>query len=162
MVVVGALEVVRDTMSIHLKVATRSALSVEEGNKIGKNDVSLYFFIKNEWHVINWNPKNLGFLIGNLQTPIWSMLFQFHHMTLNWPWNFLIFAIAPLKLWFKSSDLSIFLTGPWFSICSIWLLATIKILIVFQIDPWFWMILVLDFMRLLHFNHWYEIFQFGP
>jgi hypothetical protein len=36
MVVVGALEVVRDTMSIHLKVATRSALSVEEGNKIGK------------------------------------------------------------------------------------------------------------------------------
>jgi hypothetical protein len=48
MVVVGALEVVRDTMSIHLKVATRSALSVEEGNKIGKNDVSLYFFIKNE------------------------------------------------------------------------------------------------------------------
>jgi hypothetical protein len=48
MVVVGALEVVRDTMSIHLKVATRSVLSVKESNKIGKNNMSLYFFIKNE------------------------------------------------------------------------------------------------------------------
>ena len=58
MVVVRALEVVKDTMSIRLKVATRSTLSVEEGNTIGKNDVSLSFFIKNKWHVVYLNPKN--------------------------------------------------------------------------------------------------------
>jgi len=58
MVIVGALEVVKDTTFIRLKVATRSILSVEEGNKIGKKDMSLCFFIKNEWHVVYLNPKN--------------------------------------------------------------------------------------------------------
>jgi len=109
--VVGTSEKVGDVTFILLKVTSWLAFVCWRRCWTRLDDVLLIFSLKFKWHAILLNPGNYGLkknILGKFQfNPCFSKL---SICFLIWHWNFLIFAIAPLKPWFKSFNLSVFFT----------------------------------------------------